>query len=170
MSRVSVRNGKQPSRSSTRLSASPRELRALGTVSEDTLERLRQASTPWALLLMGLAVGASIALYGGRGHVAPRLFTRNPMATGPSRRSRLLAAAAVLLRGALPAVLGSWLVWVTFDALDLVPARIEPVVSAILRGLAFVAFVRALANAVLAPGYGPWRLMAMSEGAAARIV
>jgi small-conductance mechanosensitive channel len=76
----------------------------------------------------------------------------------------------VLVLGAVPAVLGSWLVWVTFDALDLVPARIEPVASAILLGLAFVAFIRALADAVLAPGHGPWRLLPMGEAAAARMV
>jgi small-conductance mechanosensitive channel len=150
--------------------AAPRELRAVETVSQDALERLRQASTPWALLLMGLAVGAAIALYGGRGYVAPHLLTRDPALGAPSRRLRLLAAATVLALGALPAVLGSWLVWVTFDALDLVPARVEPVANAILRGLAFVAFVRALADAVLAPGRGSWRLVGMTEPAAARTV
>jgi len=59
---------------------------------------------------------------------------------------------------------------VTFDALDLVPARIEPVANAVLRGLAFVAFIRALADAVVAPSHGPWRLLTMSEAAAVRIV
>jgi small-conductance mechanosensitive channel len=150
--------------------AVPREVQALGTVFGDALERLRRSSTPAALMLMGLALGAAIALYWGRGHVAPRLIMRDPDIAVPSRRSRLLAAAAVLLLGAVPAVAGSWLVWVTFDALDLVPPRIEPVVSAILRSLAFVAFMRALADAVLAPGHAPWRLLPLSEAAASRIV
>ncbi|HEX2137181.1 MAG TPA: DUF3772 domain-containing protein [Microvirga sp.] len=148
----------------------PRELKAVGTVTADVLDRLGRTATAGALLLMGLALGAAIALYWGRGHVAPRLVARDPSVLEPSRRSRLLAASAVLLLGAVPAVAGSWLVWVTFDALDLVPARIEPVASAILRGLAFVAFVRALADAVLAPGRTPWRLLPMSDGAAGRIV
>ncbi|HEX2510750.1 MAG TPA: DUF3772 domain-containing protein [Microvirga sp.] len=149
--------------------ALPRELRVLATVLSDTGERLRRQATAGALLLFGLAVGTAIALYVGRRHVAPRLVTRDPATVEPSRRSRYLAALAVLLLGAVPAIAGSWVVWTAFDALDFVPPRLEPVVSAALRGLAFVAFVRALVDAILAPGHASWRLIPLGEGAVARI-
>jgi small-conductance mechanosensitive channel len=47
---------------------------------------------------------------------------------------------------------------------------VEPVAQSILRGLAFVAFVRALVDAVLAPGRAPWRLLPVTEAAAQRIM
>ncbi len=149
--------------------ALPREARVLAVVLSNVGDRLRQQATPGALLLLGLALGTAIALYAGRRHVAPRLVTRDPTVTEPARRSRYLAAVAVLLLGAVPAVIGSWVVWATFDALDLIPARIEPVVNAALRGLAFVAFVRALTDAILAPGHAPWRLLPLGDAAVARI-
>jgi small-conductance mechanosensitive channel len=150
--------------------ALPRELWVMQTVLTDAAGWLQRRATFGSLLLVGLAVGAAIALYAGRRHVAPRLVARDPAALDPPHRSRLLAAIAVLLLGAVPAVAGSWLVWTAFDAMDLLPPRLEPVIAAVLRGLAFVAFVRALVDAVLAPGHRPWRLVAMSDVGASRIL
>jgi potassium efflux system protein len=149
--------------------ALPRELRVLAVVLSNIGDRLSQQATPWALLLFGLALGTAIALYVGRRHVAPRLVTRDPAVAEPARRSRYLAAVAVLLLGAVPAIVGSWVVWTAFDALDFVPSRIEPVVRAALLGLAFVAFVRALVEAIVAPGHASWRLLPLSEASAVRI-
>jgi potassium efflux system protein len=149
--------------------ALPRELRVMTVVLSNIGNQLSQQATPWALLLFGLAVGSAVALYIGRKHVAPRLVTRDPAVLEPARRSRYLAAVAVLLLGAVPAIAGSWIVWAAFDALDFVPSRIEPVVNAALRGLAFVAFVRALSDAILAPGHMPWRLLPLGETAAFRV-
>ena len=149
--------------------AIPTELRAQATVLGDALDFLGRNATAGALLLVGLALGAAVALYVGRQHVAPRLVTRDPAILDPPRRARLLAALAVLLLGAVPAILGSWIVWVVFDSVDIVPARLEPIASSVLQGLAFVAFVRALADAILAPGHTSWRLINLSEATVNRI-
>jgi potassium-dependent mechanosensitive channel len=149
--------------------AMPREIQALGIILGDTATWIRGRASPFNLLLLGLALGVAIALYTGRRHVAPRLVTRDPAVDTPPRRRRLLAALGVLLLGAVPAIAGSWIVWAAFDAIDIVPPRIEPIFRAILRGLAFVAFVGALTDAILAPGHGSWRLVSLSEAAAARI-
>ena len=135
----------------------------------DAVEFLHRQATPGALLLVGLALGAAIALYGGRRYVAPRLVSRNPAIVDPSRRSRLLAAVAVLVLGAVPAIAGSWIVWVVFDSVDLVPSRLEPIVHTLLRGLAFVAFTHALIDALFAPGHQSWRLLPLSDSTASRI-
>ena len=50
------------------------------------------------------------------------------------------------------------------------PPRVERFVAALLGGLAFVAFVRALAEAILAPGRPSWRLVALGDRPAERIV
>lgn len=150
--------------------AVPRELRALGIVLGDALEQLRRTTSLGVLLLLGLAIGAAIALYAGRRSIAPRLVRRDPAITDPARRSRLLAALGVLALGAGPAIAGSWIVWVAFDSVDIVPPRLEQVGKALLSGLAFIAFVRALIDAILAPEHTSWRLIPVRDASAARIM
>ncbi|MCD6072599.1 MAG: mechanosensitive ion channel protein MscS [Microvirga sp.] len=150
--------------------AVPRELRALGIISEDALDQLRRNTTLGVLLLLGLAIGVAVALYVGRRSIAPRLVRRDRAILDPSRRSRLLAALGVLLLGAGPAIAGSWIVWVVFDAVDVVPSRLEQVVKALLGGLAFIAFVRALIDAILAPDHASWRLIPVRDASADRIM
>ncbi len=150
--------------------AVPRELRALGIVLDDALEQLQRNTSLGVLLLLGLAIGAAIALYVGRRSIAPRLVRRNPAITDPARRSRLLAALGVLILGAGPAIAGSWIVWVAFDSADIVPPRLEQVGRALLSGLAFIAFVRALIDAILAPGHTSWRLIPVRDASATRIM
>jgi potassium efflux system protein len=147
----------------------PRELRAAQTVLGDTVTWLERHSSPGALLAVGLALGIAIALYAGRASLGQRLVRRNPAVESPGRHKRLMAALGVLLIGAGPAVAGSWIVWVALDGVDLLPPRIEPIAQVILRGLAWLAFVRALADAVLAPGRGPWRLVSMTDATAQRL-
>jgi small-conductance mechanosensitive channel len=146
----------------------PRDALALRIVSAGWLDLVRREATPGRLLLLGLALGAAIALYIGRSHLAPRLIARDPGAVKPSRRRRTLAAAAVLLLGALPAAGGSYVVYAILDVTNLVPPRIRPVMAALLGGLAFVAFIGALTDALFAPGQGAWRLVNLNERSAAR--
>ncbi|HEY8383314.1 MAG TPA: DUF3772 domain-containing protein [Microvirga sp.] len=152
------------------IQALPREWRALRTVLSDAFDSLGRNATLGALLLVGLALGAAVALYGGRRYVATRLVSRDPSVLDPSRRNRLLAAIGVLMLGAVPAVIGSWTVWVAFDSMDLVPSRIEGVVQIVLRAAAFIAFVHALVDAIMAPGHGSWRLIPLTEATSSRIL
>jgi small-conductance mechanosensitive channel len=152
------------------IQAVPREWRALQIIASDALEQLRRSTTLGVLLMLGLAIGAAIALYVGRRSIAPRLVRRDPAINDPSRRSRLLAALGVLILGAGPAIAGSWIVWIAFDSADVVPPRLEQVGQAILSGLAFVAFVRALIDAILAPDHTSWRLIPVRDASASRIM
>lgn len=152
------------------LQAIPRELRAQRITFGDTIGQIQRNATLGVLLLIGLSLGVAVALYGGRRSIAPRLVRRDPAILDPARRSRLLAAFAVLLLGTVPAIAGSWIFWIAFDAVNLFPPRLEQVVAAILRGIAFIAFVRALIDAIVAPDHGSWRLVAVSEASAARIM
>ncbi|MBF9232797.1 mechanosensitive ion channel family protein [Microvirga sp. BT350] len=152
------------------LQAIPREIRAQQITLSDTLGQMERNATLGVLLFVGLALGIAIALYGGRRYIAPRLVRRDPEITDPARRSRLLAALAVVLLGAVPALFGSWIVWVALDSADIFPPRLEQVVAALLFGIAFVAFVRALVDAILAPDHTPWRLVNVSNASATRIM
>lgn len=150
--------------------AIPRELRAQQITFSDALSQLQRNSTFGVVLLLGLAVGIAVALYGGRRSLAPRVVKRDPDILEPTRRSQLLAALGVLLLGAAPAIAGSWIVWIVFDSADIVPPRLEQVVATLLRSFAFVAFVRALVDAILAPDHTPWRLVSVSNASATRIM
>jgi small-conductance mechanosensitive channel len=152
------------------LQAIPRELRAQRTTLSDTLSQLERNTTLGVLLVLGLAIGIGIALYVGRRSLAPRVVRRDPALTDPARRSRLLAALGVLLLGAVPAIAGSWIVWIAFDSSNVFPSRLEQVVGALLRGIAFIAFVRALIDAILAPDHQSWRLISVSNASADRIM
>lgn len=148
--------------------ALPRDARALRIVLRDWLDRTDRNSTPGVLLLLGLAIGVAVALYIGRRHLAPRFVARDLSVGDPPRRNRLTAALGVLLIGSLPAAAGSYMVYAALDLTEIVPPRLQPVVGAILAGIAFVAFVHALADAVLASGHDPWRLIALNDVAATR--
>ncbi|WP_245410855.1 DUF3772 domain-containing protein [Microvirga flavescens] len=152
------------------LQAIPRELRVQRVTVTDTLEHFKRNATFATLFFLGLSIGIAVALYGARRSIAPRLSRRDPAIEDPSRRSRLLAAVVTLVLGAVPAVAGSWIVWIAFDSADLFPPRLERVVAALLQGLAFVAFVRALIDAILSPDHAAWRLITVSNVAATRIM
>lgn len=152
------------------INAVPTELRAQRIVLSDTFDQMSRNTTLGVLLLLGLALGVAIALYVGRRSLAPRLVKRDPAITDPLHRNRLLAALGVFILGAAPAVAGSWVVWVAFDSADIFPPRLEQVMGALLRGLAFIAFVRALIDAILAPDHPSWRLIPIRDASAARIM
>jgi len=147
----------------------PRDLRALQSAVEDTAALFARNGTIGNLLLLGIAFGISIALYFGRRNIAPRLGRRDAKAVDPSQRRKLLAAWRVFLLGTIPAFIGSYAVYYALDATDLLPLRLLPVAGAILGGLAFIAFVEALADALLSPDKPSWRVATMSDAAAARV-
>ncbi|HKG77311.1 MAG TPA: DUF3772 domain-containing protein, partial [Beijerinckiaceae bacterium] len=148
----------------------PRDLGALGVVARDTVERIVRNSTLGVLLLLGLAFGVAAALNIGRPYLAPRLVTRDPAVHDPSRRKRLLAALGVLLLGALPAAAGALLVYAALHVTGVLLPRVQSLALTLLGSLAFVAFVHALARAILAPRNASWRLLALSDKAAGCIV
>ncbi|MCK2054314.1 mechanosensitive ion channel family protein [Methylobacterium sp. 37f] len=147
----------------------PRDLRALQSAVEDTVALFARNGTIGNLLLLGVAFGISIALYFGRRNIAPRLGRRDAKAVAPSQRKKLLAAWRVFLLGTIPAIIGSYAVYYALDATDLLPLRLLPVAGAILGGLAFVAYVEALADGLLSPGKPSWRVATMSDAAASRV-
>jgi small-conductance mechanosensitive channel len=145
----------------------PRDARAMRLLFENWSSRIEANARPGVLVLLGLAIGAAIALYAGRRYLAPRLINRDPEAD-PPRMRRLLAATGVLLVGALPAAAGSYVIYLVLDTTQLMLPRVERVVAAFLGGLAFIALVRAFADAILAPGRPRWRLVALADGPADR--
>ena len=144
----------------------PHDLRALSTVARDAASRVGGRASPATLTLVGLAVGAAIAFHIARRHLAPRMVRRARAAVEVNGRRKLLAALAVLLFEALPVAAGTFVIYGLLSAADLLPARLMPVLAALLSGLAFVAFVRAALDATVASDRPAWRLVAVSDSAA----
>ncbi|WP_410825755.1 mechanosensitive ion channel family protein, partial [Methylobacterium sp. sgz302003] len=162
----------------------PRDLRALEVAADDTVMQVRRNASPLTLLAVALAIGVSVALYVGRRHIAPRFGRRDAARDlakepgkdaakappkAPSRREKVLAAWRVVLAGAVPAILGSFVVGLAIEASELVPERFTVVVHGILGALAFVAVVEAVTDALLSPDRPNWRLVAMEDATAERL-
>lgn len=146
----------------------PRDVYSLRLLLSDWRERIRRSSTPGILVLLGLASGVAIALYLGRGYIAPRLVARDPGISEPPQSRRLAAALGIIVLGVLPAAGGSFLVYAILNAGSLFPPRAGPAVAVALGGLGLIAFARALGEAVLAPDRSGWRLLSLGDRPAAR--
>ncbi|HYF54923.1 MAG TPA: DUF3772 domain-containing protein [Salinarimonas sp.] len=147
----------------------PRDVAALRRVFTDWAERVRRESTAPSIALVLAATFAAAGLAWGRRRLLPRLVVRDPGAA-PSPLTLHVAALQVLVLGTLPAVVASLAVFAALDAAGFLPVRVRPVAGAALAGLAFVAFVIALADAVLAPGRDGWRLLRMADVSARRLM
>jgi potassium-dependent mechanosensitive channel len=147
----------------------PRDTRSLQSALGDIGLLFSRNGTVWNLLLLGLAFGVSAALYLGRRNIAPRLGRRDAARTDPTRRETLFGAWRVILVSTLPAVAGSYAVYYALDATDLLPSRLLPFAGAVLGGLAFIAFVEALCEGLLAPDKPAWRPAPVSDAAATRV-
>lgn len=147
----------------------PRDLVAIQSALGDSTYLFARNGTLPNLLVLGIAFGISGALYFGRRNIAPRFGRRGGTVVNPSRRKKLLAAWRIFLIGTVPALIGSYAVYYALDATDLMPPRLMPLAGAVLIGLAFVAFVQALADGLLSPDKPSWRLAPVSDSAASRL-
>lgn len=146
----------------------PREIAAFQRVFMDWGERVRREATAPSIALVILAMLGAAALHWGRRRLLPQLVSRDPGVT-PQPLPRHVAALQVLVLGTLPAAVASLAVFAALDAAGFLPVRVRPIAGAALAGLAFVAFVIALSDAVLAPGRETWRLVKMTDLGARRV-
>ena len=141
----------------------PRDLRALQYLGEDAWRRFEVRSTPGVLTLLGLAIGLGIALHIGRSRLAPRLVHRDPTLAGISPTRKLLTAGATLIVETAPAAAGSFVIYQALTLLDVLPQRLVPVAAALLMGIAFLAFLQGLVDALFAPDRPAWRLVELPD-------
>lgn len=149
--------------------AIPQEWNAIVTISSDWARRMEREGSSSSIFLVGLSIAAAMALYGLRERFAARFARRDPEIHDPTGRRKLLAAMNVLLIRTVPAALGSMIVWIAITDADVLPPRFEPVAGAVLRTIAFYAFARGLADALLAPENASWRLIDVSNALAVSI-
>ena len=148
----------------------PADARALGLVAKDTVDRAIDRLTPrGALFVLGALALATILIVPVR-RFGVAFVKRDRLAGHPTPLQKAIAAAGlVVVSGALP-FFGAYLVFTILTASGLLPVRVEPVARSLFFGVAFIAFVTGLADALLAPDRSNWRIYAVSDDKAQRLV
>lgn len=146
------------------------DLKALGVVSNDTLNRIVESAGAFGTLALALAIATVIVIAAKIRHRALAFMARDTLFGEPTPFRVTSRAALLALISLLVPVAAVALIVTTVDALDILPSRVEPVFSVVLWGLVYISFVRGLAEAVLAPDRPDWRVIPLSNESANRIV
>ena len=148
----------------------PSDIRASHLVFGDWLSVFSAAllSPRGVIVLLGF-IGA-IGLYVARARYLPRLSNRLAAHETDSEVRCLYGAIIRLFARSAPPALASWLIYAALNTAGLLPPRIQPVILAIVYGLALFAFVQALADALFAPGEPQRRLVSVMESTARTVV
>lgn len=144
----------------------PSDVRASQLIFGDWLSVFSTALFSSRGVLVAFAFLGAIALYVARARYMPRLTARLAASVDSSDRHILYAALIRVVARTAPPALASWLIYAGLNAAGLLPPRIQPVILAAVFGLALVAFVRALADALFAPGEPQRRLASVMESTA----
>jgi potassium-dependent mechanosensitive channel len=145
------------------LSSLPQDLRALNLLAEDWLSSVFARLGDRAVFPLVLSLFAAAGLYLARLRYLPLVMAKLGSDADATRIKRLVAAVVRLVAGALPAVLGSWLVYTALLNAGMVPRRVEPFAWAVLSGLAFLAFIGAMSDATVAPKWPQRRIFGVSD-------
>jgi len=151
------------------LATAPEDLRASGYIFGGWLEGVGGASGTRGLVVLIALIGA-IGLYWARARYLPRFKARYANMQDTGNLHCLYVALAHIVAGAAPPALASWLFYKALSTTGLLPPRIQPVIWAVVIGLAIVAFVQALADALFAPSNPQRRLVSVMDRTARSVV
>ena len=151
------------------ITTAPEDLRASGYIFGGWLEGVGTAAGMRGLVV-GLALMGAIGLYWARARYLPRFKARYANMQDSGNLHCLYVALAHIVAGAAPPALASWLLYKALSTTGLLPPRIQPVIWAVVAGLAFFAFVQALADALFAPSSPQRRLISVMDPTARSVV
>ena len=152
------------------VTTAPEDLRASGYIFGGWLEGVNDALSGKRGLVVLLSLLVALLLYLARARYLPRFKARYANMTESGGLHCLYVALAHIIAGAAPPALASWLIYKAFATTGLLPPRIQPVIWAFVVGLAFFAFVQALADAIFASGNRQRRLVSVMDSTARSVV
>lgn len=152
------------------LAALPDDLRASGLTLGDWLSVVGDTLVGARGLLLALAFVGAILLYVARARYLPRFKERFATNADTGSLHCLYIALAHIVAGAAPPALASWLIYSALNTAGLLPPRIQPVILAVVFGLALFAFAQALADALFAPANPQRRLVSVMDSTARIVV
>ncbi|MCU4178774.1 DUF3772 domain-containing protein [Bosea sp. BH3] len=151
------------------IATAPEDIRASGYIFGGWLEGVGDA-TGMRGLVVAIALIGAIGLYWARARYLPRFKARYANMQDTGNLHCLYVALAHIVAGAAPPALASWLIYKALSTTGLLPPRIQPVIWALVIGLAIVAFVQALADALFAPSNPQRRLVSVMDRTARSVV
>ncbi len=152
------------------IATAPEDLRASGYIFGGWLSGVAEALSGARGALVALAfIGAGL-LYFARSRYLPRFKARFSTTQDRDSLHSLYIALAHVVAGAAPPALASWLIYAALNTAGLLPLRIQPVIAAAVAGLAIVAFVQALLDALFAPSQPQRRLVSVMDSTARIVV
>ncbi len=155
---------------SNALSTVPEDLRASGYIFGGWLSGVADAMAGVRGGLVAIAFLGAVLLYYVRRRYLPRFKARFSSTQDTDSLHSLYIALAHVVAGAAPPALASWLIYAALNTAGLLPLLIQPVVTAIVAGLAVVAFVQALLDALFAPSQPQRRLVSVMDSTASTVV
>lgn len=149
--------------------AAPRLGTGFGLLLDDWFRRLWERGLD-AIIATGSALAAIVAtLLFLRRRIA-RLVDRNENNPDPAPLQRAAAAAAIIAVNAVGPLLGLWSITKALDTFDLNPTRVAQFLDGIVVGVAAASTLYGISLAILAPTKAQWRLAAVSDGSAQRLM
>ncbi len=155
---------------SNALTTLPEDLRASGYIFGGWLSVFGDALSGARGLFVAVSFLGAILLYAARARYLPRFKAHVGATEAPGSLHCLYVALTHLVAGAAPPALASWLIYSALNTTGLLPPRIQPVVWAVVIGLASFAFIQALADALFAPGTPQRRLVSVMDSTARTVV
>lgn len=152
------------------VTTAPEDLRASSYIFGGWFSGVSTAFSSTRGGVLALSLIGAILLYWLRARYLPRFKARYANTQDTGSLHCLYVALAHVVAGAAPPALASWLVYKALNTTGLLPERIQPVIWAVVVGLAFVAFVQALADAVFAPSSPQRRLVRVMDQTARSVV
>jgi potassium-dependent mechanosensitive channel len=143
--------------------ALPGDMAALRLMGQDWAAAAWRSVGNGRVLILLLALVAAGGLFFARMKLLPRLEVTLVASTGKSQLQLVLGAILQVIAGTFPAALGCFLVFNAARAGGFAPDRFEPVLSALLNGIVFLAFLKAMTSALLAPETPERRFFGVSD-------
>ena len=148
----------------------PDEMRALRTVFSDWARSIAATTdlTKIGILIGGLA--AALVLIGPLTLFFRRYLSRPKVTAPPPRSERAIRNGAIAALGVIRPLGAAFILSFALEFAGFLPGRVGPVIIAVLGGIAFVFAAHAVATAIFAPDRPMWRLTAVSDEVASRLV
>ena len=145
------------------------DLRALGIVARDTIERAVDRAGLLGGLLIALGLGlTAFATTLARRHVIA-MIERSTRFGNPTRLQRASRAVAMGAIGFVIPFFGIFAIEQAVDGAALLPNRVEPVMVAVLRAAVFISFIGSLAGGILATAKPEWRVLPLGDRQAEKL-
>ena len=146
----------------------PRDARGVETLAEDLWSNASR-STGWSPAIL-TAIALTLALiFAAATWMAGRIAAHEPTVSDPTRFRKARAAVWTGTIVAIIPIASVTLFFAVFHGFDLLGPRLEPLVRATIGGVIRIALAAGIARALLAPSRSHWRLLDLSDHAAAKM-